>query len=282
MSSTVRSSAALAKRLGPALARASYTLVLGVLATLALVLLAGPTVIVLVTSFTSSAALRFPPPGLSLEPYHALIFASPEIVAAFWVSLKVAGLATFAATALAGAAAIAIGRSRGGWLRIADTVFMSPLLVPTLALGLGLLLVFNLAGIAVSPTTLVLGHVVICCPFVLRTTLVSLAQLDPALEESSRSLGGRPLFTFLHVTLPLIRGGVLAGAFLAFMASFDNVAISLFLADARSEVLPIRLWNLIENLLDVRAAAASGVLIGVTLTLLLIMERLIGVSRFMR
>lgn len=276
------SSAIVTPRWGPALARFSYALVLSVLATVALVLLAGPTVIVLVTSFTASAALRFPPPGFSFEPYRALIFDSPEIVAALGVSLKVAALATLFATAFAGAAAIAIARSRAGWARIADTLFMSPLLVPTLALGLGLLLAFNLAGIAVSPTTLVLGHVVICCPFVLRTTLASLAQLDPALEDSSRSLGGRPFFTFLHVTLPLVGGGVIAGAFLAFMASFDNVAISLFLADARSEVLPIRLWNLIENLLDVRAAAASGLLIAVTLTALLIMERVTGISRYVR
>jgi putative spermidine/putrescine transport system permease protein len=76
--------------------------------------------------------------------------------------------------------------------------------------------------------------------------------------------------------------GVAAGAFIAFMMSFDNVAISLFLSDARSEVLPIRLWNIIESNLDVRAAAVSGVLIAATTVLVLLMERVVGVSRHVR
>jgi putative spermidine/putrescine transport system permease protein len=82
--------------------------------------------------------------------------------------------------------------------------------------------------------------------------------------------------------LPLIAPGIAAGAFIAFMASFDNVALSLFLSDARSEVLPIRLWNLIESSLDVRAAAVSGVLIAGTVVLALVMERVVGLSRHVR
>lgn len=266
----------------PALARLSYRTALGLFGGIALALLVGPTLVVLITSFTSSAALRFPPPGLSLEPYRALLQDSPEIVDAAWVSLKVAATATLVATILAVAAALALSRSRSPWARAADTLLMSPLLMPGLALGLGLLLVFDAVGWRLSITTLIIGHVVICAPFVLRTTLASLAQFDRTLEECSRSLGGRPWFTFWHVTLPVNRSGIAAGAFLAFMASFDNVAISLFLADARSEVLPLRMWNLIENMLDVRAAAASGLLIALTLLLLLLMERVAGFSRFMR
>jgi putative spermidine/putrescine transport system permease protein len=262
--------------------RASYVVALGLVGSLALLLLVGPTLVVLITSFTSSAALRFPPPGLSLGPYRSLIFDSPEIVAAALVSLRVAVTATLFATVLAVAAGLGISRSRAGWARLADTLLMSPLLLPSLALGLGLLLVFSALSVSLSITTLIVGHVVICAPFILRTTLANLAQLDPALEESSRSLGGRPWFTFLNVTLPQIRGGVMAGAFLAFMASYDNVAISLFLADAESEVLPLRMWNIIENMLDVRAAAASGVLIGLTVLLLLVMERIANLSRYVR
>jgi putative spermidine/putrescine transport system permease protein len=82
--------------------------------------------------------------------------------------------------------------------------------------------------------------------------------------------------------LPLVAPGIGAGAFIAFMASFDNVAISLFLSDARSEVLPIRMWNIIESSLDVRAAAASGILIAAAVVLMLLLERLTGVSRHLR
>jgi putative spermidine/putrescine transport system permease protein len=262
--------------------RWSYVVVLGALGGTAMVLLAAPTLIVLITSFTSAETLRFPPPGFSLRWYRALAFDSPEIVGAALVSLKVAAAATLAGTVMATAAALAIASSTARWARAADTMLMSPMLLPALALGLGLLLSFNLLGVGLSMATLIIGHTVITFPFVLRTTLASLAQIDGALEECSRSLGAGAWFTFANVTFPLARGGIAAGAFIGFMASFDNVAISLFLADARSEVLPIRLWDLIENLLDVRAAAASGVLIAVTIVLMGVMERVTGLSRYIR
>ncbi|WP_158818423.1 ABC transporter permease [Methylocapsa sp. S129] len=260
----------------------SYVIVVGGLGAIAIVLLASPTLIVLITSFTSAETLRFPPPGFSMRWYQALISSSPEIVAAALVSLKVAASATIAAVVLATAAAIAIFSSKAGWARIADVVLMSPVLLPALSLGLGLLLTFNLMNVGVSLTTLVIGHIVICFPFVLRTTLASLAQINPALEECARDLGAGGWRTFAHVTFPLARGGIAAGAFIGFMASFDNVAISLFLADARSEVLPIRLWDLIESVLDVRAAAASGILIVATVALMIAMERVAGLSRYVR
>jgi putative spermidine/putrescine transport system permease protein len=84
------------------------------------------------------------------------------------------------------------------------------------------------------------------------------------------------------VTLPLIGKGIAAGAFLAFMASFDNVPVSLFLADARTEVLPIHLWQQIESNLDVRTAAVSGVIVVLTLALMIIAERMAGLTRQMR
>ena len=155
--------------------RWSYALVVGGLGAAAMVLLVAPTAIVLITSFTSAATLRFPPPGLSIQWYQALFFSSPEIVHAALISLEVAAAATFAGTVLAIAAAIAITASKAGWARAADTMLMSPLLLPALALGLGLLLTFNLLNAGVSMATLIIGHTVICFPFVLRTTLANLA-----------------------------------------------------------------------------------------------------------
>jgi len=180
------------------------------------------------------------------------------------------------------AAALALARRTGAWARFLDSLFMSPLMLPTLALGLALLVLFNLAGTGLSTATLVIGHIAITTPYVLRTTIASLTQMDPQLLESARSLGARPLFIFRTVTLPMIAPGIAAGAFIAFMSSFDNVAISLFLSDARSEVLPIRLWHIIEANLDVRAAAASGVLIALTILLGIVMEKVAGISRHMR
>jgi putative spermidine/putrescine transport system permease protein len=262
--------------------RISYETVLGVLTIIGVTLLIAPTIIVLITSFTNAFSLKFPPPGWSTKWYVALWKESPEILEALFLSIKLASLAVVFAIMLAVPAALAIARRREAWARFIESLFLSPLMLPSLALGLALLMLFNLAGTGLSFTTLVIGHIAITAPYIFRTTAASLLQLDPALIESAKSLGAQPWLLFRTITLPLISRGILAGTFIGFMYSFDNVAVSLFLSDARSEVLPIRMWHIIEASLDVRAAAMSGVLIAATVVLMVVMERVAGISRHLR
>ena len=259
----------------------SLRLVFGALAAIAIVFLVGPTVIMLLTSFTASQSLRFPPDGLSLRWYAALLDAD-QMQAAAWNSLVVAFWTTVLSVVLGTAAALGIARSRSPLARACDVLFMSPLLLPALAFGFAALIFIHRLGFAPSIPFLVLGHTVVCVPFVLRTTIAALSQLDPALLDASQSLGASGGMTFRRVTLPLIAPGLGAGAFLAFMASFDNVPVSLFLADERSEMLPIHLWQQIETNLDVRTAAVSGLIVMFTLILMLLAERLAGLTRQMR
>src|SRR6202048_5157800 len=268
--------------LGHALERRSFSLVFGLLGALAILLLLAPTVIVLLTSFTSGYSLKFPPPGYSVRWYEALWTASPEILQAFRLSLEVAAIATCVSTVMAVAAALALARRSEPSARPLESAFLSPLMLPALAIGLALLMLFNLAGAGLSFATLIAGHIVITAPYIVRTTTASVVQLDPSLLESARSLGASPTYVFRSVTLPLIFPGVAAGAFIAFMYSFDNVAVSLFLSDARSELLPIRMSQTTESKLDVRAAAVSAVLIAATLLLIVVMERVAGISRHLR
>ncbi len=262
--------------------RLSFRLVFGALAAISLVFLVAPTLILLATSFTGGESLRFPPDGFSLRWYAALGDAD-QLQDAAWNSLVVAVWTTLLSLLLGVSAALALARSRAAWARILDGLFMSPLLLPALALGFGMLVFFNLVGFArLSLAALVAGHTVVCVPFVLRNALAALAQLDPAMLEVAQSLGAGRVYTFRRVTLPLIAPGVTAGAFVAFMASFDNVPISLFLADARTQMLPIHLWEIIEQSLDVRTAAASGVIVLVTLLLMALAERFAGITRQLR
>jgi len=260
----------------------SFRVIMSLIGGVGVLLLMLPTLIVLVTSFTSGYSLKFPPPGFSLRWYEALVFDSPEIIDALTLSLKLAALATAIATVLAVGAAVALARRRSLAARVLDSFFMAPLTVPSLALGLGILVLFNLESAGLSFYSLLAGHIALCAPYILYTTSASYAQLDPALLDSSLCLGASPMRTFRRVVLPALWPGIASGAFIAFMNSFDNVALSLFLSDARSEVLPIRLWHIIEDSLDVRAAAVSGVLILVTLVSMLIMERVAGLSRQFR
>jgi putative spermidine/putrescine transport system permease protein len=259
----------------------SFRIVMWGLAGLCFLLLVMPTLVVIIVSFTSGYSLKFPPPGYSLRWYVALLDAWQLHFAAS-NSLKIAAGSTLLSVVLGVAAALAIARSDTWTARVLDNLFMSPLVLPALAFGLAALIFFALIGLSVSPLTLIVGHTVVCVPYVVRTTVAALAQLNVSLLESSASLGASRLFTFRRVTLPLIGPGILAGAFIAFMSSFDNVPVSLFLRDARTDMLPIRMWQDLEGKLDVTIAAVSGVLIVATLLLMMLMERIAGLSRRLR
>jgi putative spermidine/putrescine transport system permease protein len=261
-----------------------YSIIVGLLAGVGFLILVGPVVIVLLTSFTEGRSIKFPPAGLSLQWYQLLFDPgrSRQIHRAALNSLQVAAVATVLATALATLASVAIARRSGRWVRALDTLFMSPMILPMLAFGLAALMYFTFMGFRPSLELIVIGHTVVVAPFVLRTTSASMSQLDPALLESSASLGASWFYTFRRVTLPVIAPGIAAGAFLAFMASLDNVPVSLFLAGPRSDMLPIRMWGMMESTLDVRVAAVSGALIGTVLILMLVMERVVGLTRRLR
>jgi putative spermidine/putrescine transport system permease protein len=259
----------------------SYRVVLGLLSLVALLILVTPVVVVIITSFTDSRSLRFPPPALSLRWYSALLdpVQSAQIHMAAWNSLVIAVSATALSVVLGTAAALAITGRRTWWTQALDATFMSPLVLPTLAFGLAALMFFSTLGLPLSIPLMIVGHVAVIVPFILRTTIASLSQLDRGLLDTSASLGASPFYTFRRVTLPMIRPGILAGAFIAFMASVDNVSVSLFLAGPENDVLPIRMWSMLESTLDVRTAAVSGLLIFTTALLVVIMDRVVGLTR---
>jgi len=258
----------------------SLKLAFGAIAFVGLVFLVAPTLIVLITSFTSAATLKFPPPGYSLRWYAALFSdEAGQIWSAARNSLVVAVATTLLSVVIGTTGALVVARNRAPWARALDALLMSPLVLPALAFGFGGLIYLNLIGLAPSLAFLIVGHTVVCFPYVMRTTVASLAQLDPGLLEASESLGASRGRTFAKVVVPLIGKGIAAGAFIAFMASFDNVPVSLFLADARTEVLPIHMWQIIDNDLDVRTAAVSGLLIAFTLVLMIAAERFAGLTR---
>ena len=254
---------------------------LGSLALLTLVLLIAPTAVVLIVSFTDGYSLKFPPKAYSTRWYVELWEASHLHFAAL-NSIKVGLATTVLSIALGVSASLALAGSKASLARALDALFMSPLVLPALAFGFAALMTFSAVGWSVSISTLIIGHTAVCVPYVIRTTSAALAQMDPALLESSASLGATRLYSFRHVTLPLIRPAVLAGAFIAFMSSFDNVPVSLFLRDARTDMLPIRMWQDLEGKLDVTIAALSGVIIIFTLIMMLVMERVAGLSRRLR
>ena len=208
----------------------TYGLLIGGLAILAVTIIVAPVIIVLMTSFTEGQVLKFPPKGFSLDWYAQLFdpVKSRQIHKTAGNSLQIAAFSTLFGVVLATLASLGLGRSRTKLARVADSFFMSPLVLPGITFGLAALVYFSLLGFRPSIELMIAGHMIVTMPFILRTTTASLSQLDPALLDSSQSLGASWLYTLRRVTLPLIAPGIAAGAFLAFMASIDNVPVSLF------------------------------------------------------
>ncbi|MBL0932594.1 MAG: ABC transporter permease [Alphaproteobacteria bacterium] len=248
---------------------------------LAVAFMVAPVAVGLVMSFTAGQTLKFPPDGFSLRWYTALFdpVRSAPIHAAIWNSLQIAVLTVLGAFLFAMPAAYGATRLKGKVSAIVEPLMLAPLVLPTLVYGLAALIAFSNIGLRPSLPLVVLGHVVVFGPLMYRACIAIAQRLDPSLEEASTLLGVGAFMTFLRITLPLMVPGILAGAFLVFMQSLDNVSVSLFLADARTSVLPLRMFQMIEESLDVRVAAISGVLIGVVFVGLFFARRVLEPTR---
>jgi putative spermidine/putrescine transport system permease protein len=263
------------------LSRLTYRAVVVGLGSLGLVIMAGPVLLGLLMSFTGGQTLRFPPDGLSLRWYEALAdtVRSEPIHRAAATSLQIAAFAVVGVMLFAVPAAIGTLRLSRKSLVGVEAVLLAPLVLPSLVYGFGALIAATMIGLGTSRALVIAGHIVVFAPLLYRATVAVASGLDPSLEEASATLGASYGRTFLLVLLPLLAPGIIAGAFLVFMQSFDNVSITLFLADAGTSVLPMRLWQMIEESLDARVAAISGVLIAATFILLVLAQRIAPLMR---
>ncbi|HXW25940.1 MAG TPA: ABC transporter permease [Xanthobacteraceae bacterium] len=240
-----------------------------------------PIAVVAVFALNPTPYIAFPPVGVSLR-WFVKFFASADFMHALWLSLRVAAVVVVLATVVGALAALAIARGNLPGARFLTAAFLSPLMLPAILTGLSLFQVFMLAGIGRPVWGLVVGHTLVAVPYVLRTTLAVLHDFDRRIEEAAAVLGARPARVFFEVTLPLIRPGLMAGGIFAFIVSFDQFPISLFLVVPNGETLPVVLFNYIRFDLDGAIAAASMVSIGLALAVVFALERLIGLRAYVR
>jgi putative spermidine/putrescine transport system permease protein len=248
---------------------------------LSLLYLVAPIIIAITMSFTSGQTLKYPPQGFSVRWYEALLDplrSSTEHIAA-GNSLKIAGLAVLGSLLFAVPATIGMARMKRSTVSSIEPLLLAPLVLPSLVYGLAALIVANFVGFQPSLWLTVTGHVVVFGPLMYRAASVVAQGINPSLAEASTVMGASWFTTLRRVTLPLLTPGILAGAFLVFIQSLDNVSVSLFLADARTTVLPLRMFALIEESLDVRVAAMSGILIGLTLVVMLVARRVLAPAK---
>jgi putative spermidine/putrescine transport system permease protein len=240
--------------------------------------LLAPLAVVLLTSFSNDGFLAFPPRRWGIAGYRALLDNAP-FQAGLQRSLVLAATVTLATLLIGTASAFAIARYSFRGRGVLLAIFTAPLLMPTIVLALALLLVFARIGLLATFPGLVLGHCLVALPYVIRIALTALRGIPPALEDAAATLGARPFQVFRRVTLPLMLPGLIAAAALAFLASFDEVVISLFLVGPRVTTLPIEVFHYVEYRADPQVSALSVVLIAFTVLLIVVIERSLGVMR---
>jgi putative spermidine/putrescine transport system permease protein len=239
--------------------------------------LVGPLIIVLGAALSDTTYLTFPPQGLSLRWFEN-IFAIDAFRRTIFTSLQIALLSTSIALIIGIPAAYALIRYRiqlPGWL---STLFVLPVLVPELVLGFSLLK--NVAVQFNSPVyfSLLFGHALLVLPYVIRVISASLASFDFSIEEAAISLGSPPLRTFFTILLPNVRSGVIAAFILAFITSINDVSISIFLTGPGLSTLPIQLLAHMEQFFDPTVASVSVLLMLLTVAVMAIVERTLGLT----
>jgi putative spermidine/putrescine transport system permease protein len=237
-----------------------------------------PIVIVCIVAFTPEGYLSLPTNGLSLRWFRA-IADYPEFVRAFRDSLWLAALSSTIAVLFAVPAALAVARYRFTGREAVLGFFMSPLMIPHVVLGIAFLRFFTTIGIGGTFAGLVLSHIVIVMPFALRLVLAASTGMDRTVEHAAISLGAGPIAVFRRVTLPLILPGVVSGWVLAFITSFDEVTMTVFIASPSTITLPVRMFLYIQDNIDPLVTSVSAALIFLTVIAMIILDRLVGLDR---
>ncbi|WP_025038492.1 ABC transporter permease [Bradyrhizobium sp. DOA9] len=237
-----------------------------------------PAAIVVAVSFTGDANLSFPPNGLSLRWYFTAI-ASQPFMSALWTSTHLALIATFLALLIGFCTAYALNRYKLPFRSTLQSIILSPLVIPAVVLGLAILQFLSWLHLNQSYIGLLGGHVLIMLPYVVRTLTTGLELLDPSLEQAALNLRTRPLRVLWRVTIPLLAPSLLTAAVFAFVTSFGNVTLSVFLGYSGATTLPVQIFTYVESSSDPTIAAVSSLVVFVTMITLLIVDRLVGMDR---
>ncbi|WP_153731544.1 ABC transporter permease [Sporosarcina obsidiansis] len=222
--------------------------------------LMAPLVIVIATSFSNTSYLTFPPKGFSFKWYEYVI-SDGRYLEPLLNSLLVAVIATIISLIIGTMVSIAVVRYRFKLKGMVNSLFLAPLIVPSLLLGIGLLMFFSKLGITDAYIRLIAAHCVLTIPYVVRSVVASLGKINPSIEEASRILGASPLKTVFLVTLPLIKPALIAGGFFAFIISFDELVVGLFLTSSSVTTLPLLIYSDIQFNLNPSISAISSLLI---------------------
>ena len=256
-----------------------------------LVFLLAPVVVVVLASFDGGdpvagrAFLNFPPSNLSLQWYFSI---QPRLFHSLWISFLVACFAAGIGTVIGVPAALGLIRGNLPGKTVLSALFRAPLQIPFIVIGVAFLQTYYLLGDALglrisgSFIALAVGHLFVATPYVIGAVGSVLLRFNSNLEEAALSLGASRWRAFRRVTLPIIMPGIYAGALFAFMVSFGDVPISLFLASPKYTTLPLEIFHSMEFDFDAAVLAISTLIVFASLVILWLIQKSVGLDVMLR
>lgn len=251
---------------------------LGVITFIVVLFVISPLLVIIPTSLTSVKYLSFPPVGFSFMWYKKIL-DRPEFIESFLFSLQLAAVTAIIATIMGTLAGIALHKYKFRGSGAINSLLLSPLTVPALIIGIAALLFFTRIGLAGTFIGLLLAHLLISIPYVVRLVLTGLSSFDYTLERAAYILGAKPFHVFRDITLPLLKPAIMSGMIFAFLTSFDNVTVSLFMVSPTTTTLPLSIFNYMQETLDPLVASISSVVILLSLVFIIVLERVYGLDR---
>jgi len=243
--------------------------------------LLAPLVVVIGAAVSPASYLEFPPSGFTTKWFTAVL-DEPAWKDTLLASIRLAAVSMVIAALVGIPCSVALSRKDFRGKALVTALVLSPLMVPSIVLAISLLIIYSRTGVDMPFWRLALAHGVLTAPYLIRTLTASLERVDGSLEEAARNLGCKPFGAWMHVVLPSVRPALLAAMFFAFIMSFDELVVALFLSGPRLTTLPMQIYGQIQYNLDPSIAAVSALLILFTVVGVLLMERLLGVRRLIR
>lgn len=238
-----------------------------------------PLVVISMTSIGTENYIAFPPKGFSLQ-WFAKVFSSKAFVSSMSTSFMISFIATLLALIIGIPAAYGLSRYNFKGKGAIKSFFFSPLIIPGIVVGFSLFQ-FLLVQLGLSVyISLFIGHTLVIIPYIIRVVGASLELFDYSIEEAAISLGCRRATTFFKIVLPNITSGVMAAFMLAFINSFNNVPVSIFLSGPGVSTLPITMMNYVEYNYDPTVSALSVMLMIMTVVIMYILEKTLGLNNF--
>jgi len=245
-----------------------------------LIFIAAPIVVIVLVAFTPTAYLSIPTTEFSFRWFRA-IFASRDFPESFLTSLELATIAASCALAIGIPAALALARSIIPGRGLLKALFLSPLLVPSVVLGVSLLRFLNQLGWHGTFTSLVLCHTAIILPYVIRLLLTAITGFDRTVETAALSLGASTLQTYRRVIMPLIMPGIAGAWLIAFIMSLDELTMTIFVASANTTTFPVRLFDYLMQSTDPLVVSVSTVWIVLIALAVIVLDFAYGLDRLL-